>query len=156
MWKFLLIMIVPFVFSCGQDLSRFVLIRNDGARIEGRDGRINGLTFDGTDLNGNILSVRKDSIKTLYRSTGSKTMLLGALGFVAGAAIALGVSYNQYDRQYQPSLAGVLACAGAGALIGALAGSTSRSWEIVPLDNRPSRASDLMNRNTFIQLSINL
>lgn len=155
MWKFLLILLVPFVFSYGQDFSRFVLIQKDGLRIEGKDGRINDLTFEGTDTNGNLLSIKKDSIKTLYYSTGSKSLLLGTLGFLAGSFTALAASNN---RETQPHLSAgeFIAFAGAGALIGALVGSTSRSWEVVHIDNSPSRVSNLMKENIIIQLSINL
>ncbi|MGE5432325.1 MAG: hypothetical protein ACM3QX_14685 [Syntrophomonadaceae bacterium] len=156
MWKFLLILLVPFVISCGQDFSRFVLIQKDGLRIEGKDGRINDLTFEGIDIDGNLFSVKKDNIKTLYQSTGNKSLLLGTLGFLAGTCTALAVSYNSENQQSHLSAGAVLAFAGAGAIIGALVGGTTQSWEVVPLDNHPSRFSDLMKGNTIIQLSINL
>ncbi|MDP4197803.1 MAG: hypothetical protein Q8940_22345 [Bacteroidota bacterium] len=156
MWKFILLCLIPFAISFSQNLGRFVLVQKDGLRIEGKNGRINEHIFEGTDRNGNMLSVKTDDIETLYKSTGDKSILMGGLGFITGGAIVFFSSYNRIDDKYHTNGTIVLISSAAGALIGALVGSTSHSWEVVPLESTSPKLSNIINNQTILQLSINL
>jgi hypothetical protein len=117
--------------------NKYVIVRQNGDRMEGRDGTLTPTQFNGVLLNGTQFNLQKNEIKTLYIEGGTRAgtyaLYGGAIGLVTSLASILGASSSVAGVDEEKAIILTAALTGGGAIIGGLIGSSSTEWRIEPV-----------------------
>lgn len=118
------------------ELKEIVVLRIDGVRISGINGSMATSVLYFSNSGGLKDSLNFSQIRTLYVRTGTRAGTMAILGAASVGTLFLirSLSADEQDPHSKSVSSGtvVLSCVG-GAFIGALVGSSSEIWEIVPL-----------------------
>jgi len=132
-----ILLFIILISSCtlAQNFSRFVIVQKDGFRVEGTKGIIADTLFNGFDEKGNDYSTPLNNISKIYSAGSSKTLTMGALGFLSGLAIGLSFDYNYSTSSFRGNPALIGSFSALGLIIGGLVGSNSYYWKTVDVNS---------------------